>query len=118
MMCPACQNKTAPQGMECYLCGPSVQLPDRMLGVTGPLDAQGERDLNLYCRFVRNMRRERGLPHLRLQCQPHPLHGMVWRMVYVCGPSQRLRKASFWHDSAQGAVWSAIALWFPTRFRR
>lgn len=24
MVCPACENKTAPPGMECYLCGPSV----------------------------------------------------------------------------------------------
>lgn len=110
MTCPACQNKTAPPGMECYLCGPSVRRGQR-LSLTEPCAP-----LCPTCKRALGLLNHECKPHLRLHYKATDSGRPTkfnWEVEYVRGPSKRVRRRSYWHDTSWGALVSAATLWFP-----
>lgn len=55
-------------------------------------------------------------PHLRLHYKAtdggRPTK-FNWEVEYVRGPSKRVRRRSYWHDTSWGALMGAVTLWFP-----
>lgn len=55
-------------------------------------------------------------PHLRLHYKATDSGRPTkfnWEVEYVRGPSKRVRRRSYWHDTSWGALVSAATLWFP-----
>jgi len=56
-------------------------------------------------------------PHLRLHYTPAKSPGnrsgaFPWSVAYVRGPNRRARRETYQHDTAWGALASAVHLWF------
>lgn len=51
-------------------------------------------------------------PHLRLHYNPTSGSECHWHVAYVRGPSNRIRHRTYWHETSNGALHSARAIWW------